>query len=145
MKIPKARCLDAFAGSGALGLESLSRGATEVVFLEKANKAAEAIRNNIDILSLSSRATLYHTDSFQWLKRPQEAFDIIFLDPPFGQEGIQTALQHIEDNHLLLPEGLIYIEMENCRDWPISEHWSLLKSKTLGQVQFGLFEYTKAN
>lgn len=138
--IPQARCLDAFAGSGALGLEALSRGAAEVVFLEKAKKPAEVLKSNLDTLGVeASRAKVHHVDSLQWLQRHSEAYHIIFLDPPFGKSGIEASLAIIEEYQLLLPGGYLYAEMESGPAWPMSERWQCLKSKQAGHVQFALF------
>ena len=82
--VPGARCLDLFAGSGALGLEALSRGARDVVMVEKHPAAAQALRDNLTLLG-ARNARLVHDDALRYLGRVTVAFDLIFLDPPFRQ------------------------------------------------------------
>jgi len=111
MKVPGARCLDLFAGSGALGLEALSRGAGEVVMVEKHAAAANALRANIALLR-AERAVLLHDDAFRYLQRESGAFDLIFLDPPFRQNLLEPLLETITAKALLAAGGMIYLEQE---------------------------------
>ena len=83
--ISGTRCLDLFAGSGALGFEALSRGAAEVTFVERDRKAAAAIRSNVELLQ--ARATVVCQPAKQYLARTRARFDIVFLDPPFDTGG----------------------------------------------------------
>lgn len=96
--IPEARVLDLFAGSGALGLEALSRGAAAAVFVESAPPALRALRSNIDALAAGDRATVVRADAMKYLLGLEEgAFDLAFADPPYGRElaaGVVTHFQH---------------------------------------------------
>ena len=86
------RVLDLFAGSGALGLEALSRGATEAVFVELSRKGLDALRANIELLECEERARVVRNDAREYLKTvPPRAFDVAFADPPYGQ-GLAAAL-----------------------------------------------------
>lgn len=140
--IHQAKCLDVFAGSGALGFEALSRGAAHCTFLEKRDKAVQSLQQNAVLLECRQQLTLIHTDSLKWLNQPQTAFDLIFLDPPFGMGFIEQAIDCIEQNALLLPDGMLYLEMGRQEKVSLSEHWQPIKSKTAGQVTFGLFVYS---
>lgn len=111
MQIPGARCLDLFAGSGALGLEALSRGAGEVVMVEKHPAAARALRDNIALLG-AQNAVLVQDDAFRYLQRETQGFDLIFLDPPFHQSLLEPALEILFANKLLKTGGMIYLEQE---------------------------------
>jgi 16S rRNA (guanine966-N2)-methyltransferase len=79
-----ARCLDLFAGSGALGLEALSRGAREVVFVDEATPVAKSLREELERLDGTARARVLQTTAARLSRAPGEPFDVIFLDPPFG-------------------------------------------------------------
>lgn len=106
-----ARCLDLFAGSGALGFEALSRGATQVVMVEKHTAAANALRQNIQLLQATG-AQLINDDALRYLQRETQSFDLIFLDPPFRQDFLPKVLNLINARGLLKAEGLIYLEQE---------------------------------
>ncbi|MBO0614379.1 MAG: rRNA ((966)-N(2))-methyltransferase RsmD [Pseudomonadota bacterium] len=110
-QVPGARCLDLFAGSGALGLEALSRGAGEVVMVEKHPAAARLLRENITLLG-AQNALLLHDDAFRYLQRETVGFDLIFLDPPFRQNLLVPVLEAIVDKGLLKTGGMIYLEQE---------------------------------
>ncbi len=137
--IGDARCLDLFAGSGALGLEALSRGAMEVVFIEKHGAAAQQLEQNLRLLASSSR--VLHCDAKNYLQRATEAFDIIFLDPPFRQDWLPQILDVILQRQLLQQNGLIYLEHEaeknyQWQDWGLSA----IKTTKAGQVKSYLLE-----
>lgn len=84
--IPGARVLDLFAGSGALGLEALSRGAEHATFVESAAPAIRALRANLDALGAADRATLVRTDAMRYVAGlPKDAFDLALADPPYGR------------------------------------------------------------
>ncbi len=133
--IPNARCLDLFAGSGALGLEALSRGANSVVMVEKNNVAANALRANIGLLQAQG-AELIHDDALRYLQCATVAFDVIFLDPPFRQDFLQGILTTIMARQLLKPDGMIYLEQEaeastDFAAWGLQIH----RQTKAGQVQ----------
>jgi 16S rRNA (guanine966-N2)-methyltransferase len=132
--------LDAFAGSGALGFEAASRGAREVVMLERSRKVADALQKNMEVLE-ANNITLLVVDALDYLKHAQEPFDLILLDPPFGKDLIQPTLALIEGRDLLQPEGKIYIEFEASAPTPkLPEGWEMVRDKTAGDVRYGLIE-----
>jgi len=138
-----ARCLDLFAGSGALGLEAASRGAGEVILLELNNAAARALNDNIALLDLQS-AQVFNADTLSWLQqntRNTEPFDIIFLDPPFDSTLLASAVTTIAQQTTLLAEdAMIYIEapVRQILDF-IPAHWQLHRHKTAGDVACHLY------
>ncbi|MGL5336129.1 MAG: 16S rRNA (guanine(966)-N(2))-methyltransferase RsmD [Enterovibrio sp.] len=138
-----ARCLDLFAGSGSLGFEALSRQAAQVTFLEKDAKAHAQLASNINALK-TEQAALHLTDAIDFLARKNTAlvpFDLIFIDPPFHLDLIAKAVEKIEENGWLSPEGLIYIESElTLSGLKMPETWRLLKRKQAGQVLFRLYQ-----
>ncbi|WP_020559406.1 16S rRNA (guanine(966)-N(2))-methyltransferase RsmD [Thiofilum flexile] len=133
--VREARCLDLFAGSGALGLEALSRGAAEVVLVEKHPKAALTLQNNVNTLK-TSQAYVLNQDAISYLEQDTNPFDIIFLDPPFHQAWLPKILDLIEQKQLLKPNGYIYLEYERELVLDLN-HWHLAMHRELnaGQVR----------
>ncbi len=131
--------------SGSLSFEALSRGARVATLLENAGTAAHILKDNLKLLNVNN-ANVIHTDSLNWLQQPaSEPFDIIFLDPPFHQDMLETACQLLDKNGYLSDHSLIYVEVEKeLSPLPVPEHWQCLKNKTAGQVSFNLFQYTSS-
>lgn len=109
--IAGSRCLDLFAGSGALGFEALSRGAAEVVLVEKHPVVIKALYNNLALLG-AKHAQIVHADALQYLDKTTEPFDFIFLDPPFYQNLLPPVLSILLTKGLLKPTGMLYLEQE---------------------------------
>ncbi|MEA9389862.1 16S rRNA (guanine(966)-N(2))-methyltransferase [Acerihabitans sp. TG2] len=137
--IQGARCLDCFAGSGALGLEALSRYAATTMLLEQDRAVAVQLEKNLRLLC-ADRGQVIHTDSLRWLATQGTPYDLIFLDPPFHQGFIERTVLLLEEHGWLAPEAWIYIETEI--DGPtvsIPPHWRLHREKVAGQVAYRLF------
>ena len=135
IQIPAARCLDLFAGSGALGFEALSRGAAGVVMVEKHPAAAQALQENITLLA-AHNAKLVNDDALRYLQRETEGFDLIFLDPPFRQNLLETILELIVTKQLLKPHGMLYLEQELEASTDIARFGLRIHRQTqAGQVQ----------
>jgi 16S rRNA (guanine966-N2)-methyltransferase len=135
--LPGARCLDLFAGSGALGIEAASRGAAAVVLVEQAPAAVAALRQNIDLLQVV-QAQVVPTDALEYLARPPSAFDIVFVDPPYASDLLQPCIDALESRQWLTPGGLVYIEAASEQAWSLPANWTLLRSKRAGQVGYHL-------
>jgi 16S rRNA (guanine966-N2)-methyltransferase len=133
-----ARCLDAFAGSGALGLEACSRGAAEVVFLEQAAKAHAHLQKVITQFA-EARLKVVRTDALMYLQQSSEQFDLIFLDPPFQHNYLPQCIQLLAHSNILRAGGLIYLETDHLPELNPT-HWKQIKLKQSGQVIYGLFE-----
>ena len=137
-KVYGARCLDLFAGSGALGLEALSRGAKDVIFIEKNKAVATQLEKNLEILN--SEATVHQTDALvflveQNLAEKNQTVDIIFLDPPYRQGLLEKALALINQQKILHEKGLIYLEHESETDFDWNQlGFEVLKQSKAGQV-----------
>ncbi len=136
--IREAHCLDAFAGSGALGLEAFSRGAARVVFLEQSAKAYASLQKIISAFD-SPKLKLLQTDAVEYLQRSQEEFDIIFLDPPFAQDYLPQCISDIAQNKILKRGGLVYLESPTAIHLD-EKQWRQIKVKQAGQVVSALFE-----
>ena len=136
-----ARCLDLFAGSGALGFEALSRGAGEVVFVERDAVSARAIRDMLAQLRCD-RGRVEQLDAFAWLERRPPAskpFDVVFLDPPYGEALLSVLAEKLECGGWLAPGAWIYLEDAAARgEPPLPAGWTLLRSKRAGDVGYHL-------
>jgi 16S rRNA (guanine966-N2)-methyltransferase len=137
-EIHGARCLDLFAGSGAIGIEALSRGAAKTSFVELNRKAFHQLEENLGLLN-ADNAHVVHGDAFEFITSNQQPFDIIFLDPPFHKGITQKVIEQLAEAEWLKPETLIYIEVEQGLELNIPENWSELKDKKAGQLQYKLF------
>jgi len=137
--IAGARCLDMFAGSGLLGLEAASRGATSVVFIEQQHDVASQLQDNINKLGLTD-VHLIEGDAFDSLATLSgEPFDIVFLDPPFNKGLLSRACEQLQDNQLLKPEARIYLESEQpVKSDELPAGWELVRSKQAGHVFYHL-------
>jgi 16S rRNA (guanine966-N2)-methyltransferase len=138
MKLPGRRCLDLFAGSGALGLEALSRSAAEVVMVEQERSAAEQIRQHLQTLQCSN-GRVETMDAFQFLKGPATPFDIVFLDPPYKLGCLEECCQLLEQNGWLKAEAYIYLEDSSKNPPPqLPQNWKLIRSKKSGEIGYHL-------
>lgn len=134
-----ARCLDLFAGTGALGLEALSRGASEVVFVEKSRRAATALRKNIASLEADG-AELVRDHALRFLgERGRKPFDIVFLDPPFAADMANELCRLLDQAGLVTDGGQVYIEDDKSRpEVALPEGWHCEKSGQAGNVRYSL-------
>lgn len=130
-------CLDLFAGSGALGFEAASRGATRVVMIEQAPKIVGLLQQHVQMLG-STTTEVIQSDAWQWLRSSKETFDIIFLDPPFHKNWVPELLPLLPA--LLKPNGLVYCE--TMTGVPDLAGWRVLKRNRAGQVHYELLEKT---
>lgn len=139
-EIQKARCLDVFAGSGALGLEALSRGAGLGVLIERDAKATAQLRINLQVLK-ADNGRVIHDDALSMLRRgnSEEPYHIIFIDPPFSLNLWQAVIDALEMGNWLADDATIYIESgrESVYQPPIN--WQLHREKHAGQVCYRLF------
>ena len=133
----QARCLDLFAGSGAISFEALSRGAAEVVIIEKHTKAAQQLADNIKLLN-AEQAVLKNMDAYQYLKSESKPFDVIFLDPPFRKGHLEKVLDQVFEQNLLAKGGFIYLEQESESLLDLSR-WGLKINKQTKAGQLDAF------
>ncbi|WP_255306583.1 16S rRNA (guanine(966)-N(2))-methyltransferase RsmD [Gilliamella sp. wkB112] len=134
-------CLDCFSGSGSLGFEAASRGATSVTLLEKDKQVAQQLAKNKQLLA-SNVISIFQTDTLIWLsKAALTQFDIVFIDPPFHHSLVAQTVNQLEEHNWLKPSAYIYIETEiehNVMAY-IPTNWRLHREKTAGQVHSHLF------
>ena len=134
--ISSARCLDLFAGSGALGFEAASRGAEHVTFVEPDRAAAKALKANIALLDASS-LSVATTDAKRFLREADDRWDIVFLDPPFDTPLLDEALALLPAH--LAPQALVYWESRVPLEPP--EGFERAKNNRAGDAHFGLLRW----
>lgn len=135
---PGSRCLDLYAGSGALGLEALSRGAAEVVFVDVEPAVVRHIGDTLHDLGCD-RGRAIRAGAAGFLSQPATPFDVIFLDPPFAEPVVADICQRIESGGWLREGGLAYIESPSAAGEPVlPSGWTLLKSRRAGEVGYHL-------
>jgi len=138
----KKKCLDMFAGTGALGLEALSRGADEVIFFEKQKVLCGAIEVVVKKLGINNKCRVINANSTAFdFTTLNTKFDLIFLDPPFHESLIQKSLNIISENQLLTEQGLVYIECERDLDLgSLKTNLTQLKLSKGGETKYCLYE-----
>ena len=139
-----ARCLDLYAGTGALGLEALSRGAASAVFIERDPVALRQLQKNVELLG-AANAEIISGDALSFLRNARAGpFSIVFLDPPYAGNLLGETCRLLVDTQQLAPDALIYLEDERSRGKPaIPQDWTVLKEKTAGNVRYMLAQAGK--
>ena len=144
-EIHGATCLDMFAGSGSLGFEALSRGAKDVLFVEKNATCAKQLNENLTLLNAEARVLQSDALNFlNQLEEPKQAFDIVFLDPPYRQRLIEKSITYLNIEKLIDSNTLIYLEHESDEKYNWDDfNLTLLKQAKAGQVHSFLLEKTE--
>lgn len=133
-----AKILDACAGSGALGFEAVSRGAKTAILIEPNLAQAQMLKQNAKLLRLSDKLTIVSTDAISALNTMHDAFDIIFIDPPYALDLWQPILQSLLERGLIHTDSTIYLEsdkpIDTVLDDKMLEQFTTLKSTKVGQA-----------
>ena len=144
--VADARCLDLFAGTGALGIEALSRGAAHCCFVEQSPHASDALSKSLQKLEAQKHATVFNVDALKFLAANQNngddvrTFDLAFLDPPFADDLLTPALDLLIASNCLSPNALIYFEHAADSSLHVPREWQVRRHKQTGDVSFGLLE-----
>lgn len=138
--IEDAICLDCFSGTGALSIESISRNAKYVTSLEINRKLFNNIKNCLKLMRINNISVI-HTDSINWLRKIScKKYNIVFIDPPFGQGLVQKTITLLENNKWLTNKSYIYIEQEvNNSTLIVPNCWVLYKKKLSKKVTYQLY------
>jgi 16S rRNA (guanine966-N2)-methyltransferase len=137
-RVAGSRCLDLFAGSGALGLEALSRGAAEVVFVDLEPAVTHYLVGQLKDFRCE-RGQVVRSDAARYLDGPVQAFDLVFLDPPFDAKVLPDICARLERGGWLAPGGYAYLEAPAAAGPPeLPPGWTLLRSKRAGEVGYHL-------
>ncbi|MDN3507510.1 MAG: 16S rRNA (guanine(966)-N(2))-methyltransferase RsmD [Simkaniaceae bacterium] len=151
-RVHGVKFLDLFAGTGAMGIEALSRGAKEATFVEKDPQTALLIKENLKLAKYSGRVMT--SDARKAVKHLESSFDVIYIDPPYGDNKppanpmILEILKKIESEKLLTPHGEIFVESSVYEKWetPLGlSHLILTKERTYGRVRLTQFSFPSHN
>ena len=142
--IAGARCLDLFAGTGALGIEAISRGAAHCTFVERDRDPTRALRGNLERLRVET-AEVIEADALDWLTRRSGSFDVAFLDPPFARDLWQPAANALEQGGGLRDGALVYVESPLDAALELPANWTLHREGRAGAVRFALYRRTAAD
>ncbi len=135
--IINSRCLDLYAGSGVLGFEALSRGATGMVFVDLEKNIIDKLQAQHKIFNIGSEYDIeYHCGAAEdYLRKQEKPFDLVFLDPPYQTDMVEPVIIMLADKKLVSNNGVIYVEMAKAETLPkLPPNWRLLKNKVMGQV-----------
>ncbi|MGA9333597.1 MAG: 16S rRNA (guanine(966)-N(2))-methyltransferase RsmD [Rudaea sp.] len=141
--IEGATCLDLFAGSGALGIEALSRGAARVDFVESDRRLAAKLNENLQ--RLRQTATVECVDALAFLPASQRQYDVVFVDPPFALALWETIAQALESSGRLAAYAWIYVESPTAVDLRLPPTWTLHRQARAGAVTFALYRRAQAS
>jgi len=133
------RCLDLFAGTGALGLEALSRGARSCIFVERDRRAARALRENVRTLDAAG-AEVIEADAQRVIDTLEPgSVDLVFLDPPFADADLTRLCRRLVESGILAPDARVYLEMpRDAADIELPDGWRRIKTGNAGNVSFAL-------
>ena len=142
-QVPDSRVLDLFAGTGQLGIEALSRGASEAVFIDQSAEAVKIVKENIKTTGFEDRSRVTRTDSLMYLKSG-EKFDIVFMDPPYGADILKKALEMAVRFDILKENGIIICESERNTQIDDPEEGGYIRREYIyGRVKLTVFTKTK--
>lgn len=138
--ISGACCLDLFAGTGALGLECLSRGADSAVFVEANRAVAAQLQKNLKTLDALEKGEVLTQSAISLVSvKPLKPFDLVFLDPPFGSDLLAQVMPLLQDNAWLAEGALIYVEQPSKQDPQPSPNWEVYKEGKAGHSRYTLY------
>ncbi|WP_083779296.1 16S rRNA (guanine(966)-N(2))-methyltransferase RsmD [Reinekea blandensis] len=137
-ELPGMHVLDLFAGTGALGLEALSRDAESAVFVEPQSVAAEGIRQSLQTLNLTAEVRVMVAEQF--LEQTDAVFDLVFVDPPFSLDLWQSTVDRLAVSDRLSSGGYIYVEAPVGQTLTVPDGLTVVKEKTAGKVRFQLWQ-----
>ncbi len=146
-----ARFLDLFAGSGSVGLEALSRGAAEVVFVEQAPRSLACLAQNIAMLKVEDRSRVIRADVYAWLSAASNVpngpgFDIVYADPPYAlaaARGYVDMLARLAEGGFVASDGLFVAEMGVGQALDLSPAWELCRDRAYGQTRLAIYAFRK--
>lgn len=141
----RSNCLDMYSGSGSLGFEAASIGAKKVVFIDADSRHIKAIEKNIATLPAEDKELHAYSWTMPGLPKHTftQAYDIVFIDPPFDEDYALASLKWLDQHQLLQNGGLVYLEMQKQQPWPEHAKFTNIKHKCSGGVQYGVMQYSK--
>jgi 16S rRNA (guanine966-N2)-methyltransferase len=148
-RVAGARVLDLFAGAGGLGIEALSRGASEAVFVEKDREAIRCIEDNLRHTKMEERGRIVNRDAHEFLRQSEgreKPFDVIFADPPYARKKGDfnhgfTLVKSAEIAAMLAPTGLFVLEIMPGEKLPETPHFTVVRSRRYGKTETVFLEH----
>lgn len=138
--LPGAKILDLFGGTGQLGIEAISRGARDAVFVDESNAACQLIQDNLKKAHMESEGKVLRADYLSYLSRCRDKFNIIFLDPPYAEVFLETALTKISQIDILQSGGIIVTERPLGKELPVQiEGYSRSRDYKYGKILLTLY------
>ncbi len=129
------RCLDLYAGSGALGFEALSRGARRAVFVDRDIRCVRGLAKTAAELC-ADEAAIVHSTAARYLAASEEEFDIVFIDPPFYRNHVPGILKQLAASRCFRRDATVYVELEHCgQDTQFDSNWTVARSRSAGALQ----------
>lgn len=145
-RIKGRKVLDLFAGTGALGIEALSRGAEKAIFVEHNAHILTALRRNIKECRLEKKSEILAGDVYKGIRilaSRGETFDLIFIDPPYARGLIKPTLKDLSQNSLVSPQGLVIAEHSLKEDVSIPIPWELIDRRQYGTTSISFWLFSK--
>ena len=141
-KIENAQILDLFSGSGSFGLECISRGAKKVFFNENYSEAIKILKKNINLLNCTDKVEILDIDCFdleKFFNKFKDGFDVIFMDPPFKEEKINSLLEILLNSKLLKHNGLIILHRKSNNNESLIKNFNIIETRVYGvsKIIFG--------
>ena len=138
--LPCSSVLDLFAGSGALGIEALSRHCDCAVFIDSNRQSAALVKENLTSARLLENASVYCMDALSFLEGCNETFDLIFLDPPYNKGLLQPVIDKIAECNLLNEDGIILIESEKGGEVLTNTYYTVRRVATYGKTEITVLQ-----
>lgn len=132
--------LDLFAGSGALGIEALSRGAKKAVFVDANSDSLKTVRQNIELTHFSDKSECVMRDFMTYLNETSDKFDFIFLDPPYAADFLEPALCAIHKRQLLNDGGMVVCELDSSDSYSTFDGFEIYRDKKYGKARILLMK-----
>lgn len=138
--VPDAICLDMFGGSGALSFEAISRGAKKAVIIEKDKRSVDIIKKNATSLKFLDSCEIVNGSCLDYVGQTKEKFDIIFLDPPYNKNFIETVLLEIIKNDVLNEDGIIMLESDDIDFHGEFDGLEIYRQKRYGRTYITIYK-----
>lgn len=142
-RLPGARCLDLYAGTGALGIEAVSQGAASAVLVERDPAACALLRESLARLA-SPSLSLVQADALAWLAREPGRFDIVFIDPPYSSKLMAASCEALLRHGAVGPGSVVFVELGTAAEGDLPPGWVVSRRARAGQVHVVLAEVAQA-
>ncbi len=143
--LENARLIDLFAGTGALGIEALSRGAAYAFLIDNAVEGRVALRRNVEAMNLTGMTKIWRRDASDLGRNINEAFDLAFVDPPYRKNLLAPALASLHAGGWLQPHAIVVTEAAEDEDIPSTDHYQILDERRYGETQIGFLRPIRTN